>query len=138
MRNRHRKHEAGFTLIEMAIVVVIAGIIISIVATVLPSLIRSSKNKKAEAILERADYAIQGYIAANGRCPCPDTSGDGLENRTAGSTPPSDDVCNAYVGDLPYATLGLSSGLDVWQNTIRYGVYEGMIRTTRRASVATS
>ncbi len=123
--------EAGFTLIEMAIVVVIAGIIISIVATVLPALVNSSKIKKAEAILERADYAIQGYIAANGRCPCPDSSGDGLENRTTGANPPSDDACAAYVGDIPYATLGLSSGLDVWQNTIRYGVYEDMIRTAQ-------
>lgn len=114
----------------MAIVVVIAGIIISVIATVLPSLIRSAKMKKAEAILEKVDYAIQGYIAANGRCPCPDTTGDGLEDRTPGTNPPSDDTCSAYVGAIPYATLGISSGLDAWQNPIRYGVYEDMIRTT--------
>ncbi len=123
--------QAGFTLIEMAIVVVIAGIIISIVATVLPSLIRSSKVKKAQAILEKVDYTLQGYITANGRLPCPDTTGDGVEDRTAGTTPPTDDTCNAYVGDLPHVTLGLSSGNDIWQNPIRYGVYEDLIRTTQ-------
>ena len=123
--------QAGFTLIEMAIVVVIAGIVISIIATVLPSLISSAKIKKAEAILEKVDYAVQGYIAANGRCPCPDTDGDGLENRIAGANPPADDTCSAYVGRIPYATLGISSGLDAWQNPIRYGVYEDMIRTAR-------
>jgi prepilin-type N-terminal cleavage/methylation domain-containing protein len=128
--SQHRTCQAGFTLIEMAIVVVIVGILISIAATVLPSLINSSKIRKARAILEKADYAIQGYISANGQCPCPDTTGDGREDRTAGANPPVDDTCAAYVGALPYATLGLSSGADVWQNPIRYGVYEDMVRTT--------
>lgn len=126
----HIKRQSGFTLIEIAIVVVIVGIIISIISTVLPSLIASSKVKKARAILERADYTLQGYITANGRCPCPDTDGDGDENRIEGTNPPVDDTCTNYVGDLPFATLGLSSGDDIWQNPIRYGVYEDMIRTT--------
>ena len=111
----------------MAIVVVIAGIVISIVATVLPSLIRSAKTKKAEAILEKVDYAIQGYIAANGRCPCPDTDtpADGQENRVPGTNPPSDDTCSAYVGTIPYVTLGIGAGVDAWQNPIRVGTAHG-------------
>ncbi|MBT8350554.1 MAG: prepilin-type N-terminal cleavage/methylation domain-containing protein, partial [Deltaproteobacteria bacterium] len=102
---------SGFTLIEMAVVMVIVGIIISIMATVLPSLIHSGKIKKAQADLERADLALQGYISATGRCPCPDTNADGEENRNDGGTQgnPADDTCAAYVGDLPYLTLGLSS-----------------------------
>ena len=55
---------SGFTLIEMAVVLVIVGIIISIMATVLPSLIKSSKVKKARAILEQVDFAIQGYFCS--------------------------------------------------------------------------
>jgi prepilin-type N-terminal cleavage/methylation domain-containing protein len=124
--------QAGFTLIEMAIVVVIAGMIISIAATVLPSLIQSSKVKRTRAILEKIDYALQGYATANGRLPCPDTSGNGTENRNPGPTSsPSDDTCAAYVGAIPHATLGLSSGNDIWQNVIRYGVYEDMVRTAQ-------
>jgi prepilin-type N-terminal cleavage/methylation domain-containing protein len=56
------KRQSGFTLIEIAIVVVIVGIIISIISTVLPSLIASTKVKKARAILERADYTLPGRI----------------------------------------------------------------------------
>jgi prepilin-type N-terminal cleavage/methylation domain-containing protein len=124
--------QAGFTLIEMAIVVVIAGMIISIAATVLPSLIQSSKVKRTRAILEKIDYALQGYATANGRLPCPDTSGNGTENRNPGPTSSSsDDTCAAYVGAIPHATLGLSSGNDIWQNVIRYGVYEDMVRTAQ-------
>lgn len=132
--------QAGFTLIEMAIVVVIVGIVISIVSTVLPSLIQSSKIKKARAILEKVDYTLQGYITANGQLPCPDTDNppDGMENRTAGATPPTDDACASDVGHLPYVTLGLSSGNDAWNNTLRYGVYQDLIRTSQTGLCATA
>ena len=122
--------QAGFTLIEIAIVLVIVGIIISVAATVLPSLIQSAKVKKARAILDKTDYTLQGYIIANGRFPCPDTNGDGRENRISGANPPADDTCTAYTGDLPYLTIGLSSGSDNWQNPIKYGVYEDLVKTT--------
>ncbi|MEA3437341.1 MAG: type II secretion system protein, partial [Thermodesulfobacteriota bacterium] len=122
-------NRSGFTLIEMAVVMVIVGIIISIMATVLPSLIHSGKIKKAQADLKRADLALQGYISATGRCPCPDTNGDGEENRNDGGTQgnPANDTCAEYVGDLPYLTLGLSSPDDVWKNRIKYGVYSDLI-----------
>ena len=116
-------------MIEMAIVIIVVGIIISIVAGVLPSLIASSKLKQAQATLEKMDYALQGYLAANGRCPCPDTDNDGKENRTTGASPPTDDTCVSYIGQIPYATIGLASALDPWQEPIRYGVYVDLIRT---------
>ncbi|MBW1612449.1 MAG: prepilin-type N-terminal cleavage/methylation domain-containing protein [Deltaproteobacteria bacterium] len=124
------KDKSGFTLIELAVVIVIVGIIISIVATILPSLIQSAKIRKAKAILEKVDYSLEGYITANGQCPCPDTDGDGLENRTPGANPPIDDTCASYVANLPYRTLGISSGEDNWHNPIKYAVYEDLIRTT--------
>lgn len=102
---------SGFTLIEMAIVIIIVGIIISIVASVLPSLIASSKVRQARAQLAAADNALQGYSIANLRLPFADSNGDGL-----GDT-------GVYSGTLPYRTLGLSSGSDVWGNPIRYAVY---------------
>ena len=87
----------------------IVGIIISIVATVLPSLIKSSRVKKARAILEKVDYAIQGYVAANGRLPFADKGTSGKEDS---QTP-------TYFGNLPFITLGLSSGDDAWGNRLK-------------------
>ncbi len=102
----------GFTLIEMAVVLIIVGIVISMITTVLPTLIQSSKIKKAQATLEKVNYAIQGYITANSRLPFADNGTTGVEDS---GTP-------TYFGNLPFITLGLSSGDDAWGNRIRYGV----------------
>jgi len=118
-KKRIKTDSSGFTLIEMAVVLVIVGIIISIVATVLPSLIKSSKVKKARAILEQVDYAIQGYVAANGRLPFADKGTSGKEDS---ETP-------TYFGKLPYVTLGLSSGDDAWGNRLKYGVNKDLTTT---------
>jgi prepilin-type N-terminal cleavage/methylation domain-containing protein len=115
---RKLKHSRGFTLIEMAVVLVIVGIVVSIVASVLPSLIRSAKVRKAQAILEKVDYAVQGYSMANHRLPCADSGADG------------DEDTGIYVGNLPFRTLGLASGTDVWGNNIKYGAYDILTTTT--------
>jgi len=122
----------GFTLIEITVVMVIVGIIISIIATTLPFLIQSNKTRDTRAILEMVDYSIQGYISANGRCPCPDTDNDGQENRVDNGTAAdfTDDTCTSYVGTIPHRTLGIASGEDVWHNLVKYGVYEDLIKTT--------
>ena len=126
------QNNLGFTLIEMAVVLVIGGIIISIMATVLPSLLQAGKIKKSQAILEKVDYAVQGFVSATGRFPCPDINMDGKEDREDGGTSgnTADDRCAHYVGDIPHITLGLSSGEDVWGNSIRYGIYQELVTMT--------
>jgi prepilin-type N-terminal cleavage/methylation domain len=72
------RQEAGFTLIEMAVVIVIVGIIISIMATVLPSLIQSAKIRKTQTILEKVDYALRGKLISDQKLPCADSDKDGV------------------------------------------------------------
>lgn len=108
-------NRSGFTLIEMAVVLVIVGIIISIMATVLPSLIKSAKVKKTRAILEKMDYAIRGKLISDQKLPYADSDKDGI----------ADD--SVYYGWLPYKNLGLSSGDDTWGNRLKYGVHEDVV-----------
>ena len=102
--------EKGFTLIEMSVVMVIVGIVVSVMMTVMPSVIRTGKLKEARANLDKYENALKGYAIIRLRLPFADSNGDGLEDA-------------GFTGTLPFRTLGLTHGNDVWGNPIKYAVY---------------
>lgn len=109
------KNISGFTLIEMAMVMVIVGIVISIMMTVLPTIMKTGKIKEAQGKLAKYDYALQGYALANSRLPFAATNQNtGIENP------------GTLFGYLPYTTLGLSGGKDVWGQTVFYAVHSSL------------
>ena len=116
--------QSGFTLVEMAIVLVIFGLVLA--ALLLP--LRAQREQAAQAqtvnALDNAKQALLGFALASGRLPCPASlTSSGLEDPT-----PATGACNAPAGFLPAATLGIqpmnSSGfaIDAWNNPIRYVV----------------
>jgi prepilin-type N-terminal cleavage/methylation domain-containing protein len=122
---------SGFTFIELSIVMIIGGIIISILVGVVPLIFVNDRVNETREVLSNMDYVLQGYLSVNKRLPCPDTNGNGQENRNDNSTSAdfTDDSCLAYQGNLPYVTLGIVSDKDVWKNRLYYGVYEDLIQT---------
>ena len=116
------KHK-GFTLVEMAIVLVIFGFVLS--ALLLP--LRAQREQAAQAqtinTLENAREALLGFAQANGRLPCPATA---ASNGIASPNPSG--ACTIQQGFFPAATLGIqpinSQGfaVDAWNNPIRYAV----------------
>jgi len=115
---------AGFTLIEMAMVMLIVGMMLS---GLFSSLGQSTENKRrtdAAAQLARVDEALYGYAQTYGRLPCPATDASaGVEAPVGGG------VCTAAHGFVPYVTLGLQSApsagglmMDPWQTPLRYSV----------------
>lgn len=108
---RHRlalRAARGFSLLEMAVVLVIVGIIGALFWLQLPRLGSASVAEPAAVVqLRAASDALVGFALAHSRLPCPDTDGDGLED--CGST--------AYVGQLPQRTLG-----QLFPRRLRYGV----------------
>lgn len=98
----------GFSLLEMAVVLLITGVIGALLWQLLPRLQATSNPEPVPVVeLRTASDAIVGFALANSRLPCPDTNNDGLENC------PSTGV----VGTLPQKTIG-----QLFPKPIRYGV----------------
>ncbi|NRR31854.1 type II secretion system protein [Oxalobacteraceae bacterium] len=108
---------AGFTLVEIAIVLVIVGLIIGGLVTPLAAQMEQRKISDTQKSLDDAREALLGFALRNGYLPCPATSASlGLEDRAATSC--ADDKRQGF---LPWATLGLPK-LDSWNHLFRYSV----------------
>ena len=116
-----RQSSRGFTLIEIALVVVIASILLMAGIRVMIARAESAQLEVTRKNQEAIKTALISYLGKVRRLPCPDTDPvpDGRENRDVPANPPP---CNAYVGTVPYLDLGLdrSAALDGWENYIAY------------------
>lgn len=112
------KLQKGFTLIELAVVLVIIGIFIGGFIGTLSSRIDNVRRIDARDSLEEIKTALYGYAMSQFpvRLPCPDDDNDGIEDVTAGQ-------CDALTthGNLPWVTLGIERG-DAWASTYSYWV----------------
>jgi prepilin-type N-terminal cleavage/methylation domain-containing protein len=123
------RFQAGFTLVEMGIVLMIVALLLGGLLPTISSQVEQRHESDTRKQLDEIQQALIGYAVINGRLPCPATSSsNGAENFASGHTA-TDGLCsNFYNGYVPAATLGLagatSSGLvlDSWGNPIRYAV----------------
>lgn len=114
----------GFSLIEVAIVMLIMGSLLSGLLVTITQTTENSRRNIAENKLNSIQEALYGFAQVNGRLPCPATSdSNGLENPVGGG------VCTSYHGFVPHATLSLygqtntdSLLTDPWTNPYRYSV----------------
>ena len=119
--HRHRRTRAGFSLVELSIVLVIIGILVSIGAQMLPGLLGASKVELDRAIQNRFRDAVIGYVIANNRLPCAADSGAALGTAARGVE--NCDEGTPHYGLLPFRTLGLPDGNDAYGRQMYYGVY---------------
>jgi prepilin-type N-terminal cleavage/methylation domain-containing protein len=116
------KRQLGFTLLEVALVVVIMGVVM---ASIMVARNQSSSNTTASeaAFMDTAVSALFNYAKRNSRLPCPDVNADGVEDAVNG-------VCAAsiHTGGIPYTTLGMLLSSPVGTGLDRqyvYGVFRG-------------
>lgn len=112
---KHRQH--GFTLVEIAIVLIIVGLMVGGLLAPLSMQLEQRKTSETQKALEDAREALTGYALRNGYLPCPAISAaNGLEARDG-----SHCANGRRSGYLPWATLGLAK-LDSWNHLFRYSV----------------
>lgn len=124
------KSEKGFSLIEIAIVVVIIAFMLGSLLGPLGNRMEQGKTEQTSAQLDEIVEAIYGFVVINGRLPCWDVDDDGIEDRTG-----ANNACAALPGgtaqpELPWITLGTSQ-FDEWgQNFIYFVDFEFVDDTT--------
>ena len=114
MRNR----QYGFTLAELAVVIMILGLVLGGLATVLPNQINNARINSTQQSLNTVNDALIGFalVQSKPHLPCPAVSINGQEGpRNAAG------FCIRNEGWLPWATLGTPM-TDAWGNLIRYRV----------------
>jgi len=118
--------QKGFTLVEIAIVLLIVAVLLGYTVALLPKQQELKKYRAAEQEMDQIIGAIVGFAQVNGRLPCPAIPNSaGNEDHVA--FPGLN--CNNYGGFVPVNTLGLTGRtnadslmLDPWGNPYRYYV----------------
>lgn len=126
----------GFTLTELAVVLLIVALLIGGLLMPLSTQVDSRNQADTQKTLNAISEALLGFAAANGRLPCPASAlSSGQESFAVGGDASNGNCSNFYDGFVPAATLGLTptdqSGfvIDAWGQRIRYAVYSGTIAT---------
>lgn len=125
--NKGRQSQAGFTLIEIAIVLLIIGVLLGYTVALVPVQQELKQYRQVEAEMDSVIAHLTAFAQVNGRLPCPDTSAgagtiDGLEDALAND-------CEAFFGFLPGRTLGINGKynaagvlIDPWGSGYGYAV----------------
>ncbi len=127
----------GFTLIELAVVLFIVGLLLAGLFTPVATSIDRERRQKLEREYEQIEEALIGFVIIKGRFPCPDCpdaiTGDcaavaaGEEN-DGGEDVDGGGTCRVGTGpqvegNLPWADLGVT-GRDPWGRILAYQVQQ--------------
>lgn len=115
------KNASGFTLVEMAIVLMIVGLLLGGLIPTLSAQMESQHISETRKSLGEIQEALIGFAIINGRLPCPadPTIATGQAGAGAERTPPC--TGGNSTGVLPWATLGVGE-TDAWGNRYTYRV----------------
>lgn len=122
--------QRGFTLIEMAIVLTLVGLLIGGGLFATGALVERSRMIQTNTNLDQAEAALQLFVVRNNRLPCPadgslaaGATNYGVEQVTA-ATSSKPQSCSLIIANsvIPWVTLGLdeATSLDGWGRRLSY------------------
>ncbi len=124
------KKVQGFSLAEIAIVLVVLGFLLGNLLNPITKKIERDRLKLTQQRLEEIKEALLGYAVIRGCLPCPIANEDDVERRIEKTIEGEKQktICNACSnfikeGFLPWKDLGIG-GYDAWGNVFRYRVKE--------------
>ncbi len=124
MRAASRTSVAGFSLVELAIVLFIVGLLMLGLMSTLSSQIEQRNFDDTRRRLEQARELLLAFAIVNGRLPCPAIATSAGQEAGGGAA-----ACtSSYGGFLPAVTIGFQTvdaqgfALDAWGNRLRYAV----------------
>jgi len=115
------RRAAGFTLLELAMVLMVLGLVLAGGIGPLETQLEQRDRAATQVSLERVRDALLGYAGTYGRLPCPDADGDGLPDPVFDPTRKASASCARSTGFLPGAELGVLA-TDAWGNRLVYRV----------------
>lgn len=123
----------GFTLVEMAIALVIIALLLVFFMGATPALLNSQKISLSESRLLAVETALTQYAMQNKRLPCPADGTNPSDAANAGTEIARDangDCTTQTSGVVPWAALGLTAANieDGWGTRLTYRVALGLTR----------
>lgn len=106
--------QKGFTLIEMAIVLLIVGMMLSMMLGLTQHTFLMAKRKQVQQDLNEIQQSLMGFVSIHGFLPCPDQNDDGIDDACANTN-----MSASTEGNLPWSRLGLKRH-DPWGRPYRY------------------
>jgi len=111
------KQQKGFSLLELVIAMAVLAALAVVTVNVVKNQQEYSHATQNEQYMKQVKSAFMTFVKTNGFLPCPDTDGDGRENRV-GTSP---FACTLARGMVPYLDLGVPRA-DAWQQPLFYAV----------------